>query len=138
MLEIRRWQDRSDFVIDFKDVAGQEGIDIGSSLTRSLYDARQHDVARTAYETTTRELQLPPRRDPLTATTLYNLAYLACRFGDEQRARDIYDALLPYGSLFTSTTVARPVGWHYLGMLAATFGQHDIGRGAPRSGDRGP
>ena len=34
---------------------------------------------------------------------------------------------MPYGSLFTSTTVARPVGWHYLGMLAATFGQHDIG-----------
>ena len=32
-------------------------------------------------------------------------------------------ALQPFADAFANTTVAKPVGWHYLGMLAATTGQ---------------
>jgi DNA-binding SARP family transcriptional activator len=126
MLEIRRWQDRGDEVAEFKAVAGDGAIDVGFTLARQLYDAGEHDVARAAYARIMQDFVLPPRRDPLAATRLHSTAYLASRFRDEKRARGIYDALYPYADLFTSTTIARPIGSHFLGMLAATFGRLDI------------
>jgi tetratricopeptide (TPR) repeat protein len=125
-MEIRRWQDRNDAVIQFKDLAGQQGFDIGWAISRYLYDCGEHETVRAAYESVMQRSPLPPRRDTLAATSLYNLAYMASRFDDHERARDIYDALMPYGELFTSTTIARPIGLHYLGMLAATFGRSDL------------
>ncbi len=97
MLEIRRWQDRRRASSSTsRTLAGQDGIDIGYSLTR---DALRRRVSTTLARTRVRgdhasgssSLRGATRS---TATTLYNLAYLACRFGDERRARDIYDALL--------------------------------------------
>lgn len=127
MLEIRRWQHRLGSVIaDYRDLAGNDSIDFGYSLTRYLYDSGECDAARTAYDGIMERLELPPRRDMLAITTLYNVGYLAARFGDVARAPAIYDALLPYGSTFTSTTVARPVGHHLLGMLASTTGDSGL------------
>ncbi len=126
-MEIHRWQDRSDAVVEFKDLAGQPGLDVGWALTRYLYDGGERDVARAAYERIMQPSPLPPRRDMLAATTLYNIAYLASCLDDRDRARDIYDALIPYGELFSSTTIPKPIGWHFLGMLAATFERPDLG-----------
>ncbi len=124
MLEIRRWQHRlGEVIADFRDLAGNDSIDFGYSLTRYLYDSGEHDAARTVYDAIFERLRLPPRRDMLAMTTLYNLGYLAARFGDDRRASAVYDALLPHAAAFTSTTVARPVGHHVLGMLSATVGE---------------
>lgn len=129
MLEIRRWQHRlGDVIEDFRDLAGNDAIDFGYSLTRYLYDSGEHDAARAAYDAIMDRLVLPPRRDMLAITTLYNVAYLAARLGDEARAPAIYDALLPFASAFTSTTVARPCGHHFLGMLASTRGESEVAR----------
>jgi DNA-binding SARP family transcriptional activator len=126
MLEIRRWQGRLDELIgDFRELAGSE-FDFGFSLARYVCDGDEHDVARAAYATIMRRMDLPPRRDMLAMTSMYNVAYLAVRFDDERGVRDIYDALLPYGEMFTSTTVPKPVGAHYLAMLAAAFGDREL------------
>ena len=123
VLEIRRWQGRlGELVGDFRDLAGVEGFDFGYSLTRYLYDAGEVTSARAVYDASIQKLPLPPRRDMLSMTTLYNVAYLAARFGAVQHARVVYDALFPFAPAFTSTTVPKPVGAHYLGMLASTFG----------------
>jgi class 3 adenylate cyclase/tetratricopeptide (TPR) repeat protein len=127
MLEIRRWQDRLAEMLDgFRELAGVDGIDFGYSLVRYLYDAGEEDAASECYEAIMGRLRLPPRRDMLTATTLGNLAYLTSRVGDPGRARWIYEVLLPFGRAFASTTVAKPVGLHYLGMLASTTGRADL------------
>jgi DNA-binding SARP family transcriptional activator/tetratricopeptide (TPR) repeat protein len=129
LLEIRRWQRRlGELIEDFRDLAGNDAIDFGYSLTRYLYDSGEHDAARAAYEKIMDRLALPPRRDMLAITTLYNVGYLAAKLGDTMRAPAIYDALLPYGSAFTSTTVARPIGHHFLGMLASTLGEREAAR----------
>jgi DNA-binding SARP family transcriptional activator len=129
ILEIRRWQHRlAEVIDDFRELAGNDAIDFGYSLTRCLYDSGEHDAARVAYDAIMQRLQLPPRRDMLATTTLYNVAYLAARFGDDARAPSIYDALLPYADAYTSTTVPRPVGHHFLGMLASTSGDVDLAR----------
>src|SRR5262249_61514577 len=57
MLEIRRWQDRGDFVTQFKDLAGKEGLDVGWALTSYLYDAGERDVARAAYDSIIEQFQ---------------------------------------------------------------------------------
>jgi len=127
MLEIRRWQDRLGEMLEgFRELAGVDGVDFGYSLVRYLYDAGEEDAAAECYESVMRRLRLPPRRDMLTATTLGNLAYLAARVGDSERAGSIYDVLAPFGGAFATTTVAKPVGLHYLGMLASTTGREDI------------
>jgi hypothetical protein len=69
---------------------------------------------------------LPPRRDMLAASTLGNLGYLAARVADRRRADAIYEALLPVAHAFSTTTVTKPVGLHYLGMLASTVGKPDV------------
>jgi hypothetical protein len=56
---------------------------------------------------------------------LYNLALMATREGDRETAEGLYEALRPFADAFANTTVAKPVGWHYLGMLAATMGRID-------------
>ena len=45
--------------------------------------------------------------------------------GDRATAEGSYAALQPFADAFANTTVAKPVGWHYLGMLAATMGRID-------------
>ena len=62
-------------------------------------------------------------------TTLGNVAYLAARLGDGQRAPAIYDALMPFAAVFGSTTVVRPVGSHFLGMLAVVCDRRDDAAG---------
>jgi class 3 adenylate cyclase len=126
-LEIRRWQDRLGEMLDgFRELAGIDRIDFGYSLVRYLYDAQEEVAATASYEAIMDRLRLPPRRDMLVATTLGNLAYMAARVGDRERANSVYDVLLPLGRAFATTTVAKPVGLHYLGMLASTMGQHDV------------
>ena len=49
------------------------------------------------------------------------------------RASVVYRALEPYASAFTSTTVAKPVGAHHLGMLASMLGEAELAaRALPR------
>jgi hypothetical protein len=64
----------------------------------------------------------------LAMTTLFNVAYLAARLDDKESALAIYDALLPYESVTTSTTVPKPASAHFLGMLAATLGRPEDAR----------
>ncbi|MGH9026789.1 MAG: BTAD domain-containing putative transcriptional regulator [Acidimicrobiia bacterium] len=119
MLEIRRWQGRLDEMLpEFRDLAGVDGFDFGYSLARYLYDAGEHEAAARCYESVLDRLALPPRRDPLATTMLSNVAYLAARLGDADRASRISAALAPSRRAFATTTVAKPVGAHYLGMLA--------------------
>jgi predicted ATPase/DNA-binding SARP family transcriptional activator len=123
MLEICRWQDRlADMIRPFRVYAGNADTDFGYTLTRYLYDAGEIDQAREIYDTTMRAEPVPPRRDLLAGMTLCHHAYLAARFRDAERAGVLYDVMLPYGSAFANTTVARPVGDHFLGMLASTLG----------------
>jgi DNA-binding SARP family transcriptional activator len=126
MLEIRRWQSRLPELIDeFAEFAGHEDFDFGFSLVKYLYDAGEHDRARACYERVVQHITLPPRRDMLATTTLGNVAYLAARLDDRERAPAIYDALLPFAAVFGSTTVVRPVGSHFLGMLAVACDRRD-------------
>ncbi|MCU1430669.1 MAG: ATPase [Actinomycetia bacterium] len=123
VLEIRRWQDRLSELLDvFGGLAGRDDIDFGYSLTRYLYDAGEHAAAADAYAAVMSRLELPPRRDMLALPTLYNLSYLAARLNDATGAQVLYDVLLPSATRYTNTTVAKPVGHHALGMLAATLG----------------
>jgi DNA-binding SARP family transcriptional activator len=129
LLEIRRWQGRlGELIGDFREVAGSDDFDFGCSLTRYLYDGGEIDAARDAYSSVMQRVTLPPRRDMLAITTLYNLAYLAARFDDGSRAGELYAALEPHATVFTSTTVAKPVGWHFLGLLAGTLGDMQLAR----------
>jgi DNA-binding SARP family transcriptional activator len=129
ILEIRRWQDRlAELIEPFRDLAGNDSFDFGYSLTRYLCDSGDIAPARAAYTAIMERLPVPPRRDMLAITTLFNVAYLAARFDDTASAAAIYDALLPYELVFTSTTVPKPVGAHFLGMLAATLGLPDVAR----------
>jgi hypothetical protein len=64
----------------------------------------------------------------LAVPTLYNLAYLATRFRDLDYAAELYEQLVPYAELFAHTTVAKPVGAHFLGMLGAMLGRPEAGR----------
>jgi class 3 adenylate cyclase len=124
MLEIRRWQDRlTEMLPEFQDLAGVDGIDFGYALVRYLYDAGQEEAATSCYAAIMQRLRLPPRRDMLAGALLSNLAYLTARVGDCDRAASIYELLLLFGDAFPTTTVAKPVGWHHLGMLAATMGE---------------
>jgi DNA-binding SARP family transcriptional activator/tetratricopeptide (TPR) repeat protein len=126
MLEIRRWQGRlSELLDEFAEFAGVDDFDFGYSLTKYLYDAGEHERARACYERIIEHITLPLRRDMLATTTLGNVAYLAARFGDRARAPAIYDALLPFAAVFGSTTVVRPAGSHFLGVLAATCDRTD-------------
>jgi DNA-binding SARP family transcriptional activator len=123
MLEIRRWQDRvAEVVLPFRDLAGNEEIDFGYALTRYLYDAGEHDLAAERYDSIMQRVEIPPRRDLLAAPLLCNLAYLAARLGDVPRARLLHREIMPIADSFANTTVAKPVGHHFLGMLAATLG----------------
>jgi tetratricopeptide (TPR) repeat protein len=125
MLEIRRWQDRLPEVIGpLRDFAGNPASDFGFALTRCLYDAGDVDDAATCYDKIVSHFRIPPRRDLLAATSVCNLAYLAARLGDLRRAGTLYEAIRPYASAFANTTVAKPVGEHFLGLLAAA--QHDL------------
>jgi tetratricopeptide (TPR) repeat protein len=127
ILEIRRWQDRlGEMLPDFQAAAGVDGIDFGYTLIPYLYDAGEEDAAAARYKAIVPRLRLPPRRDMLAASTLGNLAYLATRVGDAERARAIYEVLLPFADAFVTTTIIKPVGLHYLGMLASTMGEADV------------
>ncbi len=123
MLEIRRWQGRLPEMVDsIRDLAGVETIDFGYSLVRYLFDAGEEDAAATRYREFVERMQLPVRRDLLAATTLVNLAYLAARLRDAERIDQLRETLAPFAGVFPSTTVAKPVGAHFLGMLAAASG----------------
>jgi DNA-binding SARP family transcriptional activator len=123
MLEIRRWQDRLAEVVEpFRLYAGQAGSDFGYSLTRYFYDAGDVDLAHTIYDDVMRAIVLPLRRDLLASTALCNLAYLAARFGDTHGAAMLAESLRPYRSTYANTTVAKPVGNHFLGLLAVAQG----------------
>jgi DNA-binding SARP family transcriptional activator len=123
MLEIRRWQDQLAEVVEpFRLYAGQPGSDFGYSLTRYFYDAGGVDLAHTIYDEVMSAITLPLRRDLLASTTLCNLAYLAARFGDARGAAMLEESLRPYRLTYANTTVAKPVGNHFLGMLAVVQG----------------
>ena len=122
ILEIRRWQDRLGEVSSLlRDFAGADLWDFGYSLTRYLYDAHEIELATARYESIVQRVQLPPRRDLLAGTSLCNLAYLATRLGDTERAAQLYGLIEPYRSAFASTTVAKPVGEHFLGLIASAL-----------------
>ncbi len=123
MLEIRRWQGRlPEMVESIRGLAGVDGMDFGYSLVRYLFDAGEEDAALARYREVVERVRLPVRRDLLAATTLVNLAYLAAKVGDAERIDGIRDLLTPFADVFASTTVAKPVGAHFLGMLAAASG----------------
>jgi DNA-binding SARP family transcriptional activator len=125
MLEIRRWQDRlAEIIGPLRDFAGNPASDFGFALTRYLYDAGDREYARSRYDAIMATFRAPPRRDLLAATSVCNLAYLAARFGDARRAATLYETIRPYAHTFANTTVAKPVGEHFLGMLAAA--QNDV------------
>jgi DNA-binding SARP family transcriptional activator len=125
-LEIRRWQDRLPEVLDFfAHLAGRPDADFGYSLLRYLYDAGETSDASAIYDEVVDRLALPLRRDLLLMPTLCNLSYLAVRFDDVDRASLLYPALEPWGGIASKTTVARPVGDHYLGMLAGVVGDRE-------------
>jgi hypothetical protein len=46
--------------------------------------------------------------------------------GDRDGARLLYTQLAPYAHAFANTTVTKPVGEHFLGMLATTLDDLDI------------
>jgi DNA-binding SARP family transcriptional activator len=133
LAETWRWQDRLDeldkLLPHFQDAAGVAGVDIGYALLRYVWDAGERDVAADGYHRVMREATLPPRRDLLTAPTLCNLSYLATRVCDTEHAPALAQALQPCAGTFASTTVAKPVAEHYLGMLAATVGDDEIAQG---------
>jgi hypothetical protein len=107
-------------------LAGIDGIDFGYALARYLYDAGEEEAATSCYAAIKERLRLPPRRDMLAGALLSNLAYLTARVGDGDGAESIYELLLPLGDAFPTTTVAKPVGWHHLGMLASTMGRTEL------------
>jgi tetratricopeptide (TPR) repeat protein len=111
---------------EFQDLAGIDSIDFGYALVRYLHDAGEEQAATSCYESIMQRLRLPPRRDLLAGAILNNLAYLTARVGDGERASSIYEELLPFGDAFPTTTVAKPAGWHHLGMLAATMGRSEL------------
>ncbi len=127
ILEIRRWQGRLDELeAVLVPLAGNDAFDFGFALTRYVYDAGEVDLVRTVYTEKIQPLALRPRRDMLALATMYNAAYLAARFGDARTGEVVYRALEPYASAFTSTTVAKPVGAHHLGMLASLLGEAEL------------
>ena len=124
LLEIRRWQGRLDEHLgQLKPFVGQANWDFGYAITRYLYEAGDVDGALQIYRDAVSEDFLPLRRDMLVAPSLYNLAFLAAREGDVATAEGLYEALRPFADSFANTTIAKPVGWHYLGLLAATMGK---------------
>jgi tetratricopeptide (TPR) repeat protein len=125
-MEIHRWQGRlSEHEEQLRSLAGQREWDFGYALTRYLYEAGDTETAGIIYRRIVAEGFLPLRRDMLAAPALYNLAFLATREGDKDTATGLRDALVPFADSFANTTVAKPVGWHYLGLLAATIGEFD-------------
>jgi tetratricopeptide (TPR) repeat protein len=125
-LEIRRWQGRLDEDLgQLRPFAGRAGADFACTITRYLYEAGDVDDALRVYRAFVAQSFLPLRRDMLVAPTLYNLAFLAARSGDVATAEGLYDALVPFADSFANTTIAKPVGWHFLGMLRAVMGKVD-------------
>ncbi|MGH8977642.1 MAG: hypothetical protein ACRDV7_06170, partial [Acidimicrobiia bacterium] len=125
-MEIHRWQGRlSEHEEQLRSLAGQREWDFGYALTRYLYEAGDTDTAGAIYHRIVVAGFLPLRRDMLAAPALYNLAFLAAREGDKDTAIGLRDALTPFADSFANTTVAKAVGWHYLGMLSATIGELD-------------
>jgi DNA-binding SARP family transcriptional activator len=122
-MEIHRWQGRLDAHLDeLRVLAGQSAWDFGYALTRYLYEAGDVEAAGAIYRRIVAQGFLPLRRDMLAAPALYSLAFLATREGDAETAAGLHAALTPFADSFANTTVAKPVGWHYLGMLAAAMG----------------
>jgi hypothetical protein len=123
LLEIRRWQQRLHEVIGpFADFAGNDSIDFGYALTRYLYESGEHEAAAEKYRAIVGGLKLPLRRDLLAAPLLCNLAFLAAKLDDVEHAAVFYEALTPMANGFANTTVAKPLGAHFLGLLATTLG----------------
>jgi hypothetical protein len=123
MFEIRRWQGRLAEMLDaLREFAGSPAVDFGYSVTRYLYDAGERDRALSIYKKLKPVAVLPPRRDMLALPTLQSLAYLAARAADASYAAELYRTLLPLHAAFAHTTVAKPVGAHFLGMLAVVLG----------------
>ncbi len=126
LLEIRRWQGRLDeHLAQLKPFAGQPNWDFGFAITRYLYEAGDVDAALAIYRNAVAGEFLPLRRDMLVAPSLYNLSFLASRDRDATTAVGLYDALRPIADSFANTTIAKPSGWHFLGILAATMGKVD-------------
>jgi hypothetical protein len=127
MLEIRRWQDRlREMLADFRDIAGVEGVDLGYSLVRYLYDAGERARALEIYDAIMEREPLPPRRDLLIGPMLCHMSYLAARAGDTARAPRLYELLRPLAGTFANSTVAKPITEHFLGMLSAVLGDVEV------------
>jgi DNA-binding SARP family transcriptional activator/class 3 adenylate cyclase len=129
MLEIHRWQGRlREHLDELMALAGRPGWDLGYALTRYLYEAGETGAALDVYRRVVNAGFLPVRRDMLATPSLYNLAFLATRAGDREASAALYDALAPFAESFANTTVAKPVGWHFLGMLAGATGRVEQAR----------
>jgi class 3 adenylate cyclase len=125
-LEIRRWRGRLDEHLgQLRPFAGQPGLDFGAAITRYLFEAGDVEAAGRVYRDLVTGSFLPLRRDMLQTSTLCNLSFLAARHGDVATAEALYDELSPFADAFANTTIAKPVGWHSLGLLAATMGKLD-------------
>ena len=123
MMEIRRWQGRlAEHLEELRPFAGRPDWDFGYAITRYVYEAGETEQGGRLYRELVAKPFLPLRRDMLAAPGLYNLAFLATREGDADTAPGLYEALVPFADSFANTTVAKPVGWHYLGMLASVTG----------------
>ena len=122
--EIERWRGNlAEHIEELRPFAGQPAWDFGYVLTRYLYEAGDTVAASEIYRRIVATTFLPLRRDMLAAPALYNLALLATRAAYRATAEGLYTVLQPFADAFANTTVAKPVGWHYLGMLAATTGR---------------
>jgi DNA-binding SARP family transcriptional activator len=123
LLEIRRWQDRLDEIVgDVRELAGVDGVDLGYSLMRYLFDSGETEAAHSCYAAIMAKARLPLRRDLVQLAGLGNLAYMASRIGDASGAKRLAAALAPFKHILASTTVAKPAGAHYLGMISASLG----------------
>ena len=126
LLEIRRWQGRLDEHLgQLRPFAGQADWDFGYAITRYLYEAGDVDGARARSTATSVSEDVPPvapgharRRRRSTTSRSSRRAKVTSR-----PRRGCTTRCAPFADSFANTTIAKPVGWHYLGLLAATMGK---------------
>ena len=129
-LEIRRWQGRLDEHLDqLQAVRGPTRL--GLRLRDHALPVRGR--RRRSPRSTSTAASWPGSSCRCAATCSWRRRCTTSRssprvIDDATTAVGLYDALRPFADSFANTTVAKPVGWHFLGMLAATMGKVDDGR----------